>query len=129
MSLLVQVKSLADRSVEFRLSLDLPSKPTDASEANSTWQDKDLGYLRFAQGYCVASKINAAYPDALDLWHLSESDRDSRFPKGTRLKMVTLWDSRNRRLSLRGPLEPPPAPARPVARGAISGDPVGPPAR
>jgi hypothetical protein len=56
------VKSHSDRPIEGRLSLELPPKPTDAAEANSKWQDKDLGYLRFKDGYCVAAKTKAAYP-------------------------------------------------------------------
>jgi hypothetical protein len=93
MSFLVQVKSLNNRPVEFRLSLDLPGKPTEAGETNSTWQDKDLGYLRYSQGYCIASKNKAAYPDTLFLWHLTppEGDlHDLRVPKAARLMVVTL---------------------------------------
>ena len=93
MSLLVQVKSFNDRPVEFRLALDLPSKPTEAAEANSKWQDKDLGYLQFSQGYCVASKIKATHTDTLFLYHLTPPDgdpRDLRVPKATRLIVVTL---------------------------------------
>ena len=93
MSLLVQLKSFNDKPVEFRVALDLPSKPTDAAEGNSTWEDKDLGYIRFSKGYCVASKVKAAFPDTLFLYHRTPKDGDpgdSRVPKDTRLIVMTL---------------------------------------
>jgi len=51
------------------VSLELPSKPTDASETNSTWQAKDPGFLSFEKGECFAQALKSAYADALFLVH------------------------------------------------------------
>jgi hypothetical protein len=92
MNLVVQVKSYADRPIELALPLELPSKPIDAKDGNSKWKD-DSGYLRNIEGYCVAGKTKAAFPDTLFLYQLTppEGDpKDSRVPKATRRIIVTL---------------------------------------
>jgi hypothetical protein len=65
MSLVVELKS--NDVVE--VALDLPSKPTDASETNSAWQVKDHGRLSFWKGECFAQALKSAYMDALFLVH------------------------------------------------------------
>jgi hypothetical protein len=93
MSLLVQLKSIADPKIAFAVSLDLPSKPEDASETNSTWQVMSSGFLSFESGVCSAQKLKHAYVDALFLVHrMPESVKpNGRVVRGELVYGIPLW--------------------------------------
>ena len=49
------------------VSLDLPSQPTTASRANSTWRLNDVGVLSIDRGFCYSASTKHAFPDQLHL--------------------------------------------------------------
>lgn len=93
MSLLVQLKSIADPLIAFAVSLDLPPKPAEARENNSTWRVMSLGLLSFETGECSAQKLKHAYEDALFLVHrMPESVKpNGRVVRGELVYGIPLW--------------------------------------
>src|SRR5262245_60471912 len=76
------------------VSLDLPSQPTTASRANSTWRLNDVGVLSIDRGFCYSQTVKHAFPDQLALANIG-MDRvnlSGRVVQGEYVVGIVLWE-------------------------------------